>query len=224
MRITRPWYRTAQTISGFEEPPVIAPTVESPSVEVAPAVAQAEVTPPNVEEEELTPDTSGLKSALQKERADRKALAKKLAAYEKSEQDRTDAEKTEIQRLIDQDQRKTAKLQQLAEGFRKSKIEAAVIKAARAEGFTDPTDAIRQEVLMAIGVEQDEDDPSQVTIDETSLKKAIQDLAKAKPHYKAAAQQKPPPSGSKFGGSSTPPAQTEQQKLAALYPALARRG
>lgn len=171
-------------------------------------------------------DTSGLKSALQKERANNKDLAKRLKAFEKAQQEKADAEKTEIQRLTDSSTKSSEKITKLATAFRTSKVEEAVLRAAGSAKFTDPTDALRVEVLNAIEVEQDEDDPSKVTVDADSVKKAVEALAKSKPHYLAQEEdtrRQRPPSGSKFGGSGgNKPSRDEQLK--AQYPALARRG
>lgn len=216
MRINKPWYLTVTSIRGFEDP------VTPPAGEVTPPAG--EVVPPVEEVKPAEEDTAGLKSALQKERADRKAMEKKLQAFEKAQQEKADAEKTEIERLTDQGSRSTAKLQKLAEGFRTTKVEAAIIKAASDAKFTDPTDALRKEVLDAIGVEQDEDDPTQVTVDEATVLAAIKKLAKDKPHYLGATKKVLPPSGSKFGGNQAPQQQTQEQALRAQYPALARRG
>lgn len=216
MRINKPWYLTVTSIRGFEEP------VTPPAGEVTPPAD--EITPPVEEVKPPEDDTTGLKSALQKERADRKAMEKKLQAFEKAQREAEDKEKTEIQRLTDQGSASTAKLQKLADGFRKNQVESAIVKAATDAKFTDPTDALRSEVIAAIGVEQDEDDPTQVTVDEATVLAAIKKLAKDKPHYLATTKKVLPPSGSKFGGNQTPQQQTQEQMLRAQYPALGRRG
>lgn len=227
MRNNKPWYFAAQSIRGFEEP------VQPPAGE--PGQQPGEVTPPAADPKagEINPETgkvyteeevAGLKSALQKERATAKENAKRLAAFEKAQQEKEDAEKSEIQRLTDQSTRASEKLQKLAAGYRSSKVEAAIIKAAGDAKFTDPTDALRPEVLAAIGVEQDEDDPTRVTVDEDSVKAAIKELAKAKPHYLAQQQKTTAPSGSKFGGNNNTQAPSQEQQLRQLYPALGGRG
>lgn len=221
MRNTKPWYNVVKNVVGFEEPvvPPVTPPVTPPpgTEEVPPVTPPVEETPPAPE------DTTGLKSALEKERADRKALEKRVKAYEKAQQEKDDAEKTEVQRLADQNSTASQKVAKLAAGFRKTAVEAAIVKAAGKANFTDPTDALRQEVIEAIGVEQDEDDPTQVTIDEASVTEAIKQLARAKPHYLGQQKTPPPPSGSKFGGNNNNHTPAMEQQLAARYPALARR-
>lgn len=168
-------------------------------------------------------DTSGLKSALEKERTDRKAMEKELKALRKAEETRTDAEKSEIQRATDAETKQSAKVEKLAAGFRRSAVNTAVLEAARSAKFLDPSDALRAEVLDAIGVEQDEDDPSQVTVDKASVVKAVKALATSKKHYVGAEVKTAPKSGSQFGGSGTGNMTADEKALADKYPALRGR-
>lgn len=178
-------------------------------------------------------DVSGLKSALEKERNDRKAMEKELKALRKAEETRTNAEKSEIDRAKDAEAKTSTKLEKLAAGFRKTAVNSAILKAATAAKFLDPSDALRPEVIEAIGVEQDEDDPSQVTIDEASVTKAVKALATSKKHYVTPAggsqnnggqQQQKPKSGSQFGGGASQSNLTaDEQALIKRYPALASR-
>jgi hypothetical protein len=175
-------------------------------------------------------DVSGLKSALEKERNEKKALDKELKAYRKKEEERTAAEKTEIERATDTAAKEAARVQKLAAGFRNNAVNSAILKAAANAKFLDPSDALRTEVIEAIGVEQDEDDPSQVTIDEKSVVAAVKALATSKKHYVASGdgsqqqQKQAPKSGSSFGGGAPQSNLTaDEQALAKRYPALARR-
>jgi hypothetical protein len=171
-------------------------------------------------------ELGGLKSALAKEREDRKALDKELATFRKAKQTAEDAEKSEVQRLTDQQQRNADKLQKLSDGYRKAAIDRAITEAAKNAKFRDPSDALRPEILSAISVEQDEDDPTQVTIDTASLNQAIKELAKNKPHYLVTGQpQGTTRSGSTFGGSSNGGnnVDAERARLMSHYPALKGR-
>lgn len=171
-------------------------------------------------------DTSGLKSALQKERDGRKALEKELAALKKAEQKRADAELTEVERLRKENEAEKGKTTKLAQGFRRSAINSAILKAAADAKFIDPSDALRDEVIAAIGVEQDEDDPSNVTVDKATVIAAVKELAKAKKHFiqGETQQRQVPRSGSSFGGSGNQNKQTAaEQELFTKYPALRTR-
>lgn len=171
-------------------------------------------------------DTAGLKSALQKERDSRKALEKQLSAIQKAEQKRADAELSEVERLKKENEAERAKATKLAQGFRRTAINSAILKAAADAKFIDPSDALRDEVIAAIGVEQDEDDPSNVTIDKATVVAAVKELAKTKKHFIQGDTQtrQVPRSGSRFGGSDGQNKQTAQeQELLAKYPALRTR-
>jgi hypothetical protein len=174
--------------------------------------------------------SKGLKTALDRERRDRKILQAKVKAFEKAEKDRADAEKSDVERLTGDKTTLEAKAQKLITGYKTQAIRGAVLEAATKAGFADPTDAMRAEVLDDLGVEQDEEDPSIVEIDEKELARRVKQLLKDKPHYKGAAtgdqnqQQQQVRSGSKFGGGNGN--QTAEQtaarraELNRRYPAL----
>lgn len=171
-------------------------------------------------------ELAGLKSALEKERNDRKALDKELSSFRKAQQEREDAEKTEVQRLTDQQNRLAQNYAKLAEGYRDNAVEKAVLAEATKLKFLDPSDALRNEVLRGLTVEQNEEDPTQVTVDMAEIQRRVKELARSKPHYVTQGPARPPvaqKSGSQF--NSQQPRGTDQQsaeraRLAELYPAL----
>jgi hypothetical protein len=167
-------------------------------------------------------DVTGLKSALARERADRKKLEKDLLAFQKKQKAAEDAEKSEVERLKGQNETTSAKAAKLAAGFKRTAVEAAILKAAGAAKFLDPSDALRPEVIAAIGVEQDEDDPSQVTIDEATVTEAVKKLATTRKHYVSTGVKPPvPKSGSTYGGAAgAPKGDAATEELKRKYPAL----
>lgn len=167
-------------------------------------------------------EVAGMKSALEKERAERKTADKELKAFREAQQAREDAEKTEVQRLTDQNAGLGDKYTKLAAGYMQSSIRDAVMAAARAEKFLDPSDAMRPEVLSDLPVEQDADDPTKITLDDAELKRRVKALAKDKPHYLGTTQSGATRSGSTFGGARNQGAspQAESARMATLYPAL----
>lgn len=242
MRVTRNswWINLSQSIVGYDEGGEGADSIgeegtgSTDSVDANGASGEAEdgqgSSGISGEGDGASEDTSGLKSALQKEREGRRAMEKELKALRRAEETRANANKSEVERATEAEARAAAKVEKLASGFRKTALHSAVLKAAGAAKFRDPSDALRPEILEAIGVEQDEDDPTQITIDEASVTSAIKNLAKAKPHYLAvgdSSQQKQkqiPKSGSTFNGSATQSNLTsDEQSLAKKYPALAHR-
>lgn len=233
MRVTRNkwWNHLTSPIVGFDEPG------EGASGEGAGEGAQgtqegagegqgSEGNPPAGEG--ASEDVSGLKSALQKERDEKKALEKELKTFRKAKDDKDLAEKSEIEQATTKAQRAEEKATKLAAGFRNSAVRTAVLEAAGKAKFRDPSDALRPEVIDAIGVEQDEDDPTKVTIDQASVTNAIKALAAAKKHYIASPNegvgQQRTKSGSSFGGSGKDTNRSaEQQALVNRYPALRSR-
>jgi hypothetical protein len=170
-------------------------------------------------------EISGLKSALEKERNDRKALDKELAAFRKAQKAKEDSEKSEVQRLADDNASLGDRYTKLATQFRNNEVNRVITEAAKSIGFLDPSDALRAEVLDNLEINQDEDDPTKVTVDVTEVVKRVKQLAKAKPHYVGGSQQQAPStrSGSTFSGASNTgrnDSTAEQQRLAQLYPAL----
>lgn len=176
--------------------------------------------------------SKGLKTALDRERRDRKALQAKVRAFEAAEKARTDAEKSDVERLTGDKTTAEEKAQKLIAGYKTSFLRTAVLEAARTAGFADPTDAMRGEVLDDLGVEQDDDDPSIVEIDTKELNRRVKQLLKDKPHYKGSAagdnqqnqNQQQGRSGSKFGGGngnqSAEQTAARRAELNRLYSAL----
>lgn len=168
--------------------------------------------------------TAGLKSALEKERADRKTLDKELKALRKADEDRKAAEKSEVERLTDKSAKDETKITKLATKFRDSAIRTAILTAAGEAKFLDPSDAVTSDVISAITVEQDEDDPSEITVDEASVTAAVKALAKKKPHWlvkPTEGKTTKPKSGSSFGGSGTGNTKNDPHaELRQKYPAL----
>lgn len=230
MRTKKSWLKVITSIRGFEDPPGGDeggnPTGQGNEGGGDGEQQQEETKPGEGETDDGEGSPNALKTALQKERENNKALNKRISAFEKAQRTKDDAEKTEVQRLTDEQARSSEKVTKLAAKFRKSAIHSAIVSAAKDAKFTDPTDAIREEVIAQLGVDQDEDDPSDVTIDAASVKKAVEELAKKKPHYLTTAEperRQGRPSGSKFGNSGDPKP-SQQDRLVAAYPALQRRG
>lgn len=123
---------------------------------------------------------AALQEALEKERklrrqAEREARkAKKTAATKKSTEEADDTKAR-----LEQSETRTARL---AKGFLDSKIEAAVLAEARKQGFIDPTDALINDVLKEVDADQDDEDPTDVEVDEESVVDAVKALARKKKH------------------------------------------
>lgn len=169
-------------------------------------------------------DTDGLKSALNKERRERRRLEKENKRLAKAESERADAEKDEVTRASDTAKAAEAKAQKLADKLKDRELENAIIKLAGPMNFADMDDVLLLIDRSSIDIEQDEDDPSDIDLDEKSVQAALDALKKKKPHLVKAEEKGPPKSGSRgagTGGSKTKE-QLDDEALRAKYPALRR--
>ena len=184
----------------------------------------------NEEEEEKNEDggnVEGLKSALAKERKERRRLAKEVKALSEFRKEREDAEKTDVDKAKDNATQAEAKAQKLAARLKDTALDNAIIQLAGSMGFADVDDALRLIDRDAVDVDQDEDDPSDVSIDKATVKSALETLKKAKPHLIKSEEAKPGSNrtGSRFNGvnKEVNDKDAEEAALRQKYPAL-RRG
>lgn len=179
----------------------------------------------------------GLKEALRKERNQRRELArenKRLTAEAEKASKKpvpksgSGSKSTED----DEDDSKTAELEEsrqrsvrLAERLAKNAVDTSIIKAAGPFKFKDVDDVLALINRADIDVEQDDDDPTSVEVDEDTVKDALKALAKKKPHLLVQEEKEggPSGSGSKFGGGRNGNDATSKDALKKKYPALNRR-
>lgn len=166
------------------------------------------------------PDVTGLKSALEKERAANKQKDKELKALRKAKEAKENAEKSDVERAETERATAVAKAEKLAEGFLRTNINGAIRRAAEKAGFIDPDDAVGSINRDDITFEQDDDDPSDVDIDQKSVDKAVKALATKKPHFVKTGTSDGEPSGSQFGGSKQKGKKSSDDELRERYPSL----
>ncbi len=165
-------------------------------------------------------DISGLKSALKKERDERRSLTKEIKELREFKEQADSKDKTEGEKATAAATKAQQKADRLAVKLRDTALENVVTKLATKHKFVDIDDALRLIDRSEIQIDQDEDDPSDLTIDEKSVDKALKALAEKKPHLIGDGEGLPP-SGSKFAGgrkNADPNADTEALKQ--KYPAL----
>jgi len=160
---------------------------------------------------------AGLKTALAQERAERRKAEKALEKINKDKEAKELAEKGELEQATTKLQRAEERATKLASGFLRSNLDAA-IRSAAAE-FVDPTDAIDGVDRSALSYEQDEDDPSNVTIDQKSVEAAVKKLATKKPHFLKSTTDDGDATGSSFGGGKGRKGDSKQV-YAERYPSL----
>lgn len=164
-------------------------------------------------------DNSGLKSALQKERQSRRDAERELKRLRTAQEERDNADKSEVERAQAAEKKAAEKVTALAEKLRTQSVDAAITKAANAAKFRDASDALALINRADITVEQEEDSPEDIEIDEKSVERAVKALAAKKPHL-ILADGDTEPSGGKFNGGRKDQKQQDEAALKARYPSL----
>ena len=176
-------------------------------------------------EEEEEQNVDGLKSALAKERRERRKNERDLKRLRKLEEDRANANKSEIEKATDEAKKASERATALAAKLRTNAVDTAIIRAARGDlAFADSEDAIALIPRSDLVIEQDEDDPSDIEVDEASVKIALKALLRKKPHLKAGASDDGEvggATGGKVGSRGTrDTGKFSEEKLKELYPQL----
>jgi hypothetical protein len=173
----------------------------------------------NEEDEEKPEDVTGLKTALDKERKDRKAAEKLATKLQKEKDARDQAKMTDIQRAQAKEKLATEKVAKLASGLLIRDQNAEIKAAAEKLKFIDPADAIDGVNRSKIIFTQDEDDPSDITIDVKSVEKLVKELSLKKPHFITSGTDDGQETGGQFGGSNRQKKPTDDA-LKEFYPSL----
>lgn len=168
-------------------------------------------------DDENDPAVKGLKSALAAERKANKEAAKKLKAFEDAEEERANANKSEVEKANAAAEKATTKAAKLASGLLKRDLDAA-IKAA-AKDFIDPNDALELVDRSSLVFEQDDEDPTDITIDEKTVIAAVKSLAAKKPHFLKTGTDDGEASGSQFGTQKKQKSKADEAYLE-RYPSL----
>lgn len=224
-----PYYLRNITIRGFEETDAEKAAREAKEAEESEDDDDEDEDDPDKEKskegegEGKDKDTDNLKSALQKERAARKKLERELRSANKFKKETEDKDKSEADKAKDDASSATEKATKLAERLKKSTVDNVLIKLATKMKFVDLDDALSLVDRSLIEVDQDEDDPADIEVDEATVKTALDALKKKKPHLIVAEGQEGK-SGSKFGGGRKSQEEGSDEALRAKYSALNRSG
>lgn len=170
------------------------------------------------------PKVKGLRSALAKERRERARLEKEAKARARADEEADLKTKSDIEQAQAREKKANDKLTKLVDGYRNSAVDRAIEKAASAANFVDTNDALAGVDRSLISVEQDDEDPSVVTIDAKSVERAVKRLASDKPHWLKQAgggTTDGKPTGSGFGGGkSGGDDKSREATLREKYPSL----
>lgn len=168
-------------------------------------------------------NNDGLKSALAKERKAAKDANRALKAAQKRLDEIDSKDKSDSDKAKDDASKAESKATKLAVRLKDTAVDNVIIRLGGKQKFRDIDDALKLIDRSAIEVDQDEDDPSEVDIDEDSVKSALEKLAKAKPHLILAEGQEDK-SGSKFNGKKKSDKDADEETLRTKYTALNRSG
>lgn len=179
------------------------------------------------EEEDSNEDTTRLKNALKKERAIRRTAEKDAKTAKKELARKTKKEGTTEERATESE----AKATRLAGRLRTNAVDLEITKAAQSLGFRDVDDALALVNRSDIDVDQDDDEPEDVVVDEDSVMDALKALAKKKKHLIRHASDDDEAddldevegaSGSKMKGKRKKDDPMSEAALRERYPALGR--
>lgn len=162
-------------------------------------------------------DTTALKNALAAERKAAKSATAELKKLQKEKADRELSEKSEVEQAQAKADAASEKVTRLAQGLLNRDLNAAITAAAK--DFIDPEDAIAGVDRSKLVFTQDEDDPTDITIDEKSVMNVVKALAAKKPHFLKTGTSDGDATGSQFGTKGNKNKGGDDQ-LKELYPAL----
>lgn len=184
-------------------------------------------------DDDLPDDLENLKKALKTERDLRRKAEKgqKLTDREnrklkKAQDDIKAAEEGEVAAAKKTADEAADKVKNLGAKLRQTALERAILDAARKAKFRDPDDVITQLArnnFAGIDIDQDDDDPSDIEIDDKSVEKAVKAVATAKPHWLIAAGDGSPSGGSFNGGKPGGKGGDKNKEYADRFPALRNR-
>lgn len=175
--------------------------------------------------EDLQEKIRDTEEALRKERqlrrkAERDARAKKKQTP--ADKSKVDDETSERLRTSE------ARTAKLAKGLLDNKLDQAILAEARRQKFIDESDALSDAIRAEIDYDQDDDDPSDIEIDEETVKDAVASLAAKKKHLirdsEGSSRERETPgssSGSRLRKNRNKNQDTpNEQALAGYYPSL----
>lgn len=169
---------------------------------------------------------AGLKSALRAERLaartankELKEAQRKLKQADKREADRLLAEKSEIEQAQARELESKTKIEKLSAGLLQRTLKSAIVEAATQLRFADPQDAVSMVDRDSIVFSQDEDDPSEIEIDQKTVVAAVKALASKKPHFLKSGTEDGEPTGGQFGGAKKKK-KTSDDQFKDKYPSL----
>lgn len=164
-------------------------------------------------------DIDALKAALEKERRLNKRLNRRQTIEQKNKSAEDNKEQEDLASAQNREREATAKAEKLAAGLLQRDINSVIEKIARDLKFLDPDDAIAGVDRSIIESDQDDEDPTDILVNEETVRDAVKALAAKKPHFIRTGTDDGEPTGSPFGGRRGKKKSSDDE-LRDLYPAL----
>lgn len=165
-------------------------------------------------------DIEKLQIALEKERRLNKRLSRNQARMAQSKTAEESKEQEDLATAQNREREATARAEKLAAGLLQRDINATIEKVARELKFLDPDDAISGVDRTLIESDQDDEDPTDILVNEETVRTAVKALAAKKPHFIRTGTDDGGATGSPFGGRKGGSKKSTDDTLRDLYPAL----
>jgi hypothetical protein len=159
-----------------------------------------------------------LRKALKAERRENRKNSRELKKLQRAQAEVADKDLKESDKARKEADELRQRVGNLGAKFQKVAVDALIAQHATKLKFRDIDDALSLVKRDDIVVDQDEDAPDDVEVDEQSVIDALKALKKSKPHL-ILAEGDEEPSGGKVGGKKTPD-ELSDEKLRDQYPAL----
>ena len=130
-----------------------------------------------------------------------KALRAQLSKKDREGMDEAELIKADLEAAQQEAEANKTKAEKLAKGYLEREIRSAIIAEAARQKFIDTEDAISGVGWDLLTFSQDEEDPTVVTVDASTVAKAVKALATRKPHFINKGTDDGNATGSAFGGS-----------------------
>lgn len=173
-------------------------------------------------EDSTEKETEKLRQTLRLERRQRQKLERVNKKLLKTQSTAETKDKTKVEEAQEKAAAQEAKVTKLATKLAKQAVDSAIIKHGSKLRFRDIDDALSLVDRELIDVDQDEDEPENVEIDEASVLDALKKLAKKKPHLLLAEGDEEPSGGNLGRGSTKDKDELDDEALRKKYPALRR--
>jgi hypothetical protein len=166
-------------------------------------------------------DIKNLKSALRKERIARKRAEREVKSLKSRKPPVKKPAKDESgEGEEEEDKGPSEREVRLATRLRDQALDQVITRYASRMNFVDLDDVLRLVNRKDIDVSQDEDDPTEVDIDEEGVEDALKELAKKKKYLVNANGSRQPRSGSKMSGKGKKQTGATDDELREKYRAL----